>query len=116
MSRAILLSPPSSIEEDVSPGSRPPLPQPVRKASMSNQSLAETRIATVRQHMRLEAVHDFDAVINTFAYPRYELYGSGAVFDGEAAVRDYFRLSRIPFPDQGNEIIAIAHSGACVLV
>jgi len=78
--------------------------------------LADLRIATVRAHMALECVHDWDAVIATFAHPRYEMYGSGAVFDGEEAVRGYFAASRIPFPDQGNEIIAIAHSGDTVLV
>ncbi len=78
--------------------------------------LAERRIQTVREHMALEATHDWDAVIATFEHPRYEMYGSGAVFDGEAAVRRYFALSRTPFPDQGNEIIAIAHSGDTVLV
>ena len=78
--------------------------------------LTEARIQTVRDHMRLEVEHDWDAVIATFAHPRYEMYGSGAVFDGEAAVRGYFAASRTPFPDQGNEIIAIAHAGDTVLV
>jgi len=78
--------------------------------------LAERRIETVRQHMALEVTHDWDAVIATFEHPRYEMYGSGAVFDGEAAVRGYFAASRTPFPDQGNEIIAIAHAGDTVLV
>lgn len=78
--------------------------------------LAERRIARVRDHMALEVTHDWDAVIATFAHPRYELLGSGAVFDGEAAVRRYFAASRVPFPDQGNEIIAIAHDGDSVLV
>lgn len=78
--------------------------------------LAERRIETVRQHMALEVTHDWDAVIATFEHPRYEMYGSGAVFDGEAAVRAYFAASRTPFPDQGNEIIAIAHTGDTVLV
>jgi ketosteroid isomerase-like protein len=78
--------------------------------------LAERRLNTVRDHMALEVVHDWDAVIATFERPRYELYGSGAVFDGEAAVRGYFAASRTPFPDQGNEIIAIAHAGDIVLV
>lgn len=82
----------------------------------ADAALAGARIQTVRDHMHLETVHDFDAVLKTFAYPRYELYGAGAVFDGEAAVREYFRLSRIPFPDQSNEVIAIAHGGDCVLV
>lgn len=77
--------------------------------------LAEHRIKTVRDHMALEVTHDWDGVIATFEHPRYEM-SSGAVFDGEAAVRGYFTASRTPFPDQGNEIIAIAHDGDTVLV
>jgi limonene-1,2-epoxide hydrolase len=78
--------------------------------------LAAARIQTVRDHMALEVVHDWDAVIATFAHPRYEMHGNGAVFDGEAAVRGYFAASRTPFPDQGNDIIAIAADGDSVLV
>lgn len=78
--------------------------------------LAERRLQTVRDHMRLETAHDWDGVIATFQHPRYEMYGGGQVFDGEAAVRGYFTASRTPFPDQGNEIIAIAHAGDTVLV
>jgi predicted ester cyclase len=66
--------------------------------------------------MQLECVQDWDAVIATFEHPRYELFGSGAIFDGEEAVRQYFKQSRVPFPDQGNEIIAIAADGDTVLV
>lgn len=72
------------------------------------KNLQARRIRTVKDHMALEIVHDWDAVIATFEHPRYELYGTGRVFDGEAAVRRYFEQSRIPFPDQGNEIISIA--------
>ena len=79
-------------------------------------TLTEARLKTVRDHMALEVVHDWDGVIATFAHPRYEMYGNGAVFDGEEAVRGYFRASRTPFPDQGNEIIAMAASGNTVLV
>ena len=78
--------------------------------------LAARRLQTVRDHMALEVTHDWDAVIATFQHPRYEMYGSGAVFDGDAAVRRYFALSRTPFPNQGNEIIAIAHNDDTVLV
>jgi len=80
------------------------------------QDLAAVRIQTVRDHMALECDRDWDGVIATFARPRYEMYGNGAVFDGEEAVRGYFAASRAPFPDQGNEIIAIASAGATVLV
>jgi hypothetical protein len=78
--------------------------------------LAAARIQTVRDHMALECVCDWDAVIATFEHPRYEMYGAGTVFDGEAAVRAYFAASRTPFPDQGNEIIAIGAGGDTVLV
>lgn len=79
--------------------------------------LAARRIQLVRDHMALEIVHDWDAVIATFAgHPRYELYGTGTIFDGEEQVREYFAASRVPFPDQGNEVIAIAHGGDTVLV
>lgn len=78
--------------------------------------LAAARIQTVRNHMALECERDWDAVIATFAHPRYEMYGSGAVFDGEPAVRGYFAASRTPFPDQANEIIAVAADGDAVLV
>jgi ketosteroid isomerase-like protein len=81
-----------------------------------SDDLAARRIATVRRHMALEITHEWDAVIATFAHPRYELYGTGAVFDGEEAVLKYFHASRIPFPDQANEVIAIAHEGDSVLV
>lgn len=78
--------------------------------------LTTRRLATVRNHMRLEVEQDWDGVIATFAHPRYDINDGGAVFDGEEAVRRYFAASRTPFPDQGNEIIAIAADGDSVLV
>lgn len=70
--------------------------------------LAQQRLQTVYDHMALECEGDWDAVIDTFAHPRYEMYGTGTVHDGEQQVRQYFAASRTPFPDQGNEIISIA--------
>lgn len=70
--------------------------------------LTQRRLQTVRDHMALECVSDWDAVIATFAHPRYEMYGAGQVFDGEEQVRAYFAASRTPFPDQSNEIISLA--------
>ena len=78
--------------------------------------LAAARIKTVCDHMTLECAKDWDGVIATFAHPRYEMYGNGTVFDGEEAVRQYFAASRTPFPDQGNELIAMAADGDTVLV
>lgn len=78
--------------------------------------LQAARIKTVRDHMALECTQEWDAVIATFAHPRYEMHGSGAVFDGEEEVRGYFESSRTPFPDLANEIIAIAADQDTVLV
>ena len=69
------------------------------------------RMEIVRRHMALEIEHDWDGVLATFDHPRYELMGPGTIFDGEAAVRSYFASSREPFPDQANEVIAIAADG-----
>ena len=52
----------------------------------------------------------------TFAHPRYELIGTGQVFDGEDEVREYFRRSRTPFPDQRNELVALHHGEDAIVV
>jgi hypothetical protein len=79
--------------------------------------LAKSRIEAARHHIALEEVHDWDGVIATFGGPpRYEMLGSGAVYDGEDAVRGYFVATRLPFPDQRAEIIAIAADRDTVLV
>jgi steroid delta-isomerase-like uncharacterized protein len=80
------------------------------------ERLQEQREATVRLHMEAENVHDFDTVIGTFSHPRYELIPSGAVHDGEAAVRGYFRETRTAFPDQRNELISLRHADDAVVV
>jgi steroid delta-isomerase-like uncharacterized protein len=70
----------------------------------------------VRRHMEAENVLDFDTVIETFAHPRYEIIATGAVYDGEAEVREYFRASRTAFPDQRNQLIAMHHADDAVIV
>jgi steroid delta-isomerase-like uncharacterized protein len=80
------------------------------------ERLREQREAAVRRHMEAENVHDFDSVIETFSHPRYELIPTGAVHDGEAAVRAYFRETRTAFPDQRNELISLRHADDAVVV
>ena len=60
--------------------------------------------------MESENVHDFDVTMGTFRHPRYEIIATGAVHDGEAAVRAYFKESRTAFPDQRNELISLRHA------
>ena len=71
--------------------------------------LGEKREAVVREHMESENVHDFDATIDTFHHPRYEIVATGDVHDGEEAVRAYFADTRRAFPDQRNELLELHH-------
>lgn len=73
------------------------------------------REAVVREHMESENHHDFDTTIGTFDHPRYELVGTGEVFDGEAEVRRYFAETRAAFPDQRNRIVGLYPSRDAVI-
>ena len=66
--------------------------------------------------MESENRHDFDATLETFAHPHYELIATGEVYDGEAAVRGYYANTRAAFPDQRNEVIAFHHTDDGVFV
>jgi len=82
----------------------------------TGQDLRELREALVREHMESENHHDFEVTLQTFDHPRYEIVPTGDVFDGEEAVRRYFEDSRTAFPDQRNELIALHHTDAGVIV
>jgi steroid delta-isomerase-like uncharacterized protein len=82
---------------------------------MTTGTLAQRRLQTIRDHMAAENTYDFDAAITTFSHPRYELVGTGQVFDGEQDVRAYYRQSRAAFPDQRNEIISLRQMDDAVI-
>lgn len=82
----------------------------------ATKAMREKRERIVREHMELENEHDYDATIDTFDHPRYELIPTGDVFDGRRAVENYFEESRTAFPDQRNELIALHHSDDAVIV
>ena len=78
--------------------------------------LAAARADVVRDHMESENQKDFDATLSTFAHPRYELIGTGEVFDGHDEVRQYFEDTRTAFPDQRNELTAMYQGVDAVMV
>lgn len=80
-----------------------------------HSELRRVREDIVRRHMTSENDLDFDATLATFARPRYELIGTGEVYDGPEAVMDYFRTGRAAFPDQRNELIALHHADDAVI-
>jgi steroid delta-isomerase-like uncharacterized protein len=85
------------------------------QSARRNTAVRDEREEIVLRHMQSENAHDFDTTIATFKHPRYELIATGAVHDGEAAVREYFRQSRTAFPDQRNELIALHHADDAVI-
>jgi steroid delta-isomerase-like uncharacterized protein len=80
------------------------------------RDLRAARDAVIREHMESENRLDFDTAIATFDHPRYELVGTGQVFDGEEQVRNYYAASRAAFPDQRNEIHTLRHADDAVVV
>jgi steroid delta-isomerase-like uncharacterized protein len=83
---------------------------------MTIRDLRAERDAVIREHMESENRLDFDVTIATFDHPRYELVGTGQVFDGEEQVRNYYAASRAAFPDQRNEIHTLRHADDAVVV
>ena len=70
----------------------------------------------VREHMDSENRHELDTTIATFERPRYELIGTGEVYDGAQEVEHYFEQTRRAFPDQRNELLALHHTDDAVVV
>lgn len=81
-----------------------------------NATLRRKREEIVREHMDSENRQEFDATLATFEHPRYELIGTGEVYDGTEEVERYFAQTRRAFPDQRNELLALHHADDAVLV
>jgi steroid delta-isomerase-like uncharacterized protein len=78
--------------------------------------LREKRERIVREHMESENRQELEVTMGTFHHPRYELIGTGDVYDGEDEVRRYFEETRTAFPDQRNEPLALHHADDAVVV
>ncbi len=81
-----------------------------------SEELRRAREEIVVEHMESENRHEFDVTLGTFDHPRYELIGTGDVYDGPHEVARYFEETRAAFPDQRNELIAMHHSDDAVIV
>jgi predicted ester cyclase len=58
----------------------------------------------------------FSDTLATFTHPRYELIGTGQVYDGADEVKQYYTLSRSVFPDQRNEVRSLQSADETVVV
>src|SRR3954465_12151867 len=81
-----------------------------------SEELRRKREEIVVEHMESENRHEFDVTLETFDHPRYELIGTGDVYDGPQEVARYFEETRTAFPDQRNELIAMHHADDAVIV
>ena len=81
-----------------------------------SEELRRKREELVIEHMETENRHEYGATIETFDHPRYELVGTGDVYDGREAVARYFEETRTAFPDQRNELLALHHADDAVIV
>jgi len=79
------------------------------------EDIRRARDHTVREHMESENRLEFDVTMETFDHPRYELIGTGDVYDGESEVWAYYKEGRAAFPDQRNELIALHHADDAVV-
>jgi hypothetical protein len=82
---------------------------------LSAAELQARRLKTVGDHMRHEVAGEFEEVLATFEHPRYEVFGSGATYDGRDEVLRYFAEWFTPFPDFGGELISLRHTDDAVL-
>ena len=79
-------------------------------------AMRKKREEIVLEHMESENRHEFGVTLETFDHPRYELIGTGYVYDGPQQVSAYFEESRTAFPDQRNELRALHHTDDGVMV
>jgi steroid delta-isomerase-like uncharacterized protein len=78
--------------------------------------LRSRREAIVREHAEAENRHEFDAALDYFHHPRYELMPLGEVIDGGEAVMAYYRETREAFPDQRNRVLELHHAEDSVVM
>ena len=80
------------------------------------EDVLRAREKLVLDHFRDEVRQDWDATLSTFPHPHYELIAQMLVHDGDSDVRDYYHDTRVAFPDQDHELIALRHSHDAVIV
>lgn len=80
------------------------------------EDVLRAREKLVLDHFRDEVRQDWDGALSTFPHPHYELIAPMVVHDGDAEVRDYYQATRVAFPDQRHELIALRHSPDAVIV
>lgn len=88
----------------------------MNRFALPSEAVLRAREKVVLDHFHDEVRQEWDDVLATFPHPHYELIPSMTVHDGDSAVRGYYHDTRVAFPDQDHEIIALRHSADAVIV
>jgi len=88
----------------------------VSRFTLPPEEVLRAREKLVLDHFHDEVRQDWDATLSTFPHPHYELIAQMTVHDGDAEVRGYYHDTRVAFPDQDHEIIALRHAHDAVIV
>jgi predicted ester cyclase len=88
----------------------------VSRFDLPPEDVLRAREKLVLDHFRDEVRQDWDATLSTFPHPHYELIAQMTVHDGDGDVRRYYHDTRVAFPDQDHEIIALRHAHDAVVV
>ena len=77
--------------------------------------LRRRREQVVLEHFESEVSQEFERTLDTFDKPHYEIMATSEVFDGAAAVMEYYRATRTAFPDQRHENVRMHFAEDCVI-
>lgn len=83
---------------------------------MVDPDLYAIREAVVLAHVAAENAHDIEAVLATFAHPRYEIVPTGAIHDGAEAVRAMLLAQWAQLPGLRYEAEGIFHNDSGLMV
>lgn len=78
------------------------------------EELAARREAVLHGHIEAERTGDPEKILATFSHPRYELVGSGRVYDGADEVRHYLVDRALAFPELVTEVVHFWHDPSVV--
>jgi len=82
---------------------------------MPSPELEQRRQAIVQEHMDSEGRGDFEATIQTFHHPRYEVVATDEEHDGADALRLFYAETSKAFPDFRFENATFHHAADAVL-
>jgi hypothetical protein len=85
-------------------------------ATLPDLDVCAAREALVVAHVAAENARDIEAVMATFAHPRYEIVPTGAVHDGDTAVRAMLEEQWTQLPGLRYEAVALFHGSDGLMV